>query len=106
MTIKIYFNQLSAILLAVLLSVFVSCKQEAVVELTDGITQVKVKDSFWGPKFDQWRTTTVNDIFNKFEGNYNPQGSSILKRDFEQLGATRNAFKNPGSCRFSCQVSG
>ncbi|HMF70225.1 MAG TPA: beta-L-arabinofuranosidase domain-containing protein [Flavitalea sp.] len=94
MIIKIYFNQLLAIFLAVLLSVFVSCKQESAVALTDGITQVKVKDSFWGPKFDQWRTTTVNDVFNKFEGNYNPQGSSILKRDFEQLGATRNAFKN------------
>ena len=58
------------------------------------MTQVKINDAFWGPKFEQWRTTTVNDVFDKFEGNYNPKASSTLKRDFEQLGATRNAFKN------------
>ena len=72
----------------------VSYKQPAGYGLKDGITQVKITDAFWGPKFETWRKTTLNDVFNKFEGAYNPKESAPLKKDFEKSGATRNAFKN------------
>lgn len=34
------------------------------------IKDVKIKDSFWEPRFEQWSQTTVNDVFNKFEGQF------------------------------------
>ncbi len=71
-----------------------SCQQDTNTSLKDGIQDVTVNDEFWAPKFNQWRTKTVNDVFDKFEGNYDPKGSSYLQRDFESLGATRDAFKN------------
>lgn len=74
--------------------VLVSCKKDPRAELINGIVEVKIKDGFWGPRFDQWRTKTVNDVFNKFEGNYNPAGDTHLENDFKDLGVTRNAFKN------------
>src|SRR5450432_2891662 len=72
----------------------VSYKQQTTSDPANGIAHVKIMDAFWGPKFEKWRTTTVNDVFNKFEGNYHPQASSSLEKDFEKLGATRNAFSN------------
>ena len=64
---------LAIFLAAVSMSVIVSCKKEPLGTLPNGVTEVKIKDDFWSPKFDQWRTTTVNDVFNKFEGNYDPK---------------------------------
>lgn len=32
------------------------------------LTKVRIEDSFWKPKFDQWRTTTAKDVLDKFEG--------------------------------------
>ncbi|MEP7110759.1 MAG: beta-L-arabinofuranosidase domain-containing protein [Ferruginibacter sp.] len=88
-------RRLVIIFLAIaLLLIVVSYKQQPTSDPTNGIAQVKIMDSFWGPKFEKWRTTTVNDVFNKFEGNYHPQASSSLEKDFEKLGATRNAFNN------------
>jgi len=89
------FSQFVTSIVAIsLVALFVSCKKDSKVELTNGVAEVKVIDGFWSPKFDQWRTTTVNDVFNKFEGNYKPEGSSDLENDFKKLGSTRDAFKN------------
>jgi len=82
------------IILLVFAVVFVSCKNEPVTKPVNGIAQVRVDDPFWSPRFDQWRTVTVNDVFDKFEGKYNPQGDPQLERDLKQLDATRDAFRN------------
>ncbi len=57
------------------------------------LVDVKINDSFWSPKLQLWQTKTVNDVFDKFEGKYRPQGQS-LEKDFKVLGITRNAFLN------------
>src|SRR5687767_9950054 len=57
------------------------------------LVDVKVNDSFWSPKLQLWQTKTVNDVFDKFEGKYEPQGR-WLERDFKFLGTTRDAFLN------------
>jgi DUF1680 family protein len=93
--IKMKLQRLVTIFLATsLLLVVVSYKQKPVSDSTNGIAQVKITDAFWGPKFEVWRKTTVNDVFNKFEGNYQPQENSHLEKDFEKMGATWNAFNN------------
>src|SRR5450755_4693216 len=74
--------------------ILISCNQNKAEDSTDGISGIKITDHLWGPRFDQWRTTTVNDIFDKFEGRYNPNSDEALKNDFEHSGATRDAFKN------------
>lgn len=78
----------------ILLLPLVSYKQPADPVLTNGIKQVKITDAFWGPRFETWRQTTLQDIFDKFEGKYNPQASPSLQSQFERSGATWNAFKN------------
>jgi hypothetical protein len=57
------------------------------------LVDVKINDSFWSPKLQLWQTKTVNDVFDKFEGRYKPQGQ-WLEKDFEVLGTTRNFFLN------------
>lgn len=57
------------------------------------LVDVNISDSFWGPKLQVWQTTTVNDVFDKFEGKYTPEGG-WLEKDFKVRGATRNAFLN------------
>ena len=57
------------------------------------IGRVEVNDGFWRPRFDLWQSRTVNDVFDKFEGKYTPQGE-YLEKDFKILGGTRNAFTN------------
>ncbi|MEK7954416.1 glycoside hydrolase family 127 protein [Luteolibacter soli] len=47
------------------------------------IEQVQVNDAFWSPKLDQWRATTVNDVFNKFE-----QNGGLANFDLVASGAT------------------
>lgn len=32
------------------------------------VSAVKINDAFWSPRFQQWKTVTANDVFNKFEG--------------------------------------
>ena len=79
-------NQLQTLLAVTsTLLILMACSQPKVKvdDLHDGVTGVKINDSFWGPKFKQWRTTTLNDVFDKFEGKYNPQISPSLKSDFE-----------------------
>lgn len=57
------------------------------------VVNVEIKDVFWSPRLELWRSTTVNDVFDKFEGQYEPEGK-YLERDFKELGETRNAFLN------------
>ncbi len=57
------------------------------------VYQVKIDDPFWSPKLALWSTKTVNDVFDKFEGKYQPEGK-YLEKDFQALGKTRNAFLN------------
>jgi DUF1680 family protein len=85
--------QATAILLTAL-AVFYSCKNKPAAPSIDGITEINIHDQFWSPKFDQWRTVTVNDVFDKFEGKYDPQGNESLERDFKESGITRDAFHN------------
>ncbi len=57
------------------------------------IGKVKVADSFWSPKLQLFQTRTANDVYDKFEGKYTPEGQS-LEKDFKVMGRTRNAFVN------------
>jgi len=57
------------------------------------VSKVEVNDAFWSPKFDRWQALTVNDVFDKFEGKYAPEGFQ-LEEDFKAMGRTRNAFQN------------
>lgn len=57
------------------------------------IVTVKVNDSFWSPGLERWEAVTVNDVFDKFEGKYTPEGIH-LEKDFKIMGETRDAFKN------------
>jgi DUF1680 family protein len=71
-----------------------SCTSRQANESPGGISNLKIDDKFWSPKFALWSTTTINDVFDKFEGKYNQDVSPALKQDFESLGTTRNAFSN------------
>lgn len=56
-----------------LLAGMMACATQNEKSADDGIhtmelTQVRIEDSFWKPKFDQWRTTTAKDVLDKFEG--------------------------------------
>src|SRR4051794_9644134 len=73
-----------SLLTTLLLLVFSSYQLPTRPDPTNGIERVKIRDAFWGPKLEKWRTTTVNDVFNKFDGNYRPQASSSLANDFKE----------------------
>lgn len=70
-----------------------SSSKKAVDSLYYEVADVKISDAFWSPKLKLWQTKTVNDVFDKFEGKYTPQGQG-LEQDFKNLGMTRNAFLN------------
>ena len=57
------------------------------------LVSVQINDEFWTPKLDLWRTKTINDVFDKFEGNYKLEGGEF-EREFKKMGRTRNAFLN------------
>ncbi|CAN5533394.1 glycoside hydrolase family 127 protein [soil metagenome] len=82
------------------LAIAVACKDGSRTRPVDSadslryeLSAVTINDSFWSPKLKLWQTKTVNDVFDKFEGKYRPQGQT-LERDFRVLGVTRNAFLN------------
>lgn len=58
------------------------------------VKDIKVIDSFWGPKLKLWNDVTVNDVFNKFEGQYEAESRRDLLNDYKTLGRTRDAFRN------------
>lgn len=41
----------------------------------NSVSEVTINDPFWTPRFEQWRSVTVNDVFDKFEGKFkeNPE---------------------------------
>lgn len=43
------------------------------------VQHVTVKDSFWSPQFERWRTTTANDVLDKFEAKNLPSASEQTK---------------------------
>ena len=58
------FSQCAYVLFFVL-AVFASCQRDQDTNstgLSNGIVEVKVDDRFWCPKFEQWRSITVNDV--------------------------------------------
>ena len=58
------------------------------------VKDVKVDDAFWEPKLKLWNDVTVNDVFDKFEGQYEPSSRRDLQNEFNRLGRTRDAFRN------------
>jgi len=73
---------------------FESFKNQNVSLPINGIEQIKITDAFWGPKFQTWRKKTLNDVFDKFEGKYDPQINPSLESQFKRSGSTLNAFQN------------
>lgn len=45
------------------------------------VKEVTVTDGFWSPRFDQWRTVTANDVFDKFESKSVEDENERLARD-------------------------
>ena len=43
------------------------------------LKDVKIQDSFWSPKLRVWDKKTVYDVFNKFEGQYNPDRKYLIE---------------------------
>ncbi len=63
--------------------------------INTGVSKVEIVDEFWSPRLALWSTNTVNDVFNKFEGNYDYLHSrEQLTEDYEKIGKTRDAFYN------------
>lgn len=58
------------------------------------VSNVKVDDFFWSPKMKQWSSITVNDVFDKFEGQYDTNSRKYLSDEYKKLGRTRDAFLN------------
>lgn len=98
---------ISGTLVVVLLftSLLIACKsgsnkaamEDVVVDapkINIAIKDVKVNDPFWSPKLKLWSDITVNDVFNKFEGQYDVASSPDLIDDYKRLGRTRDAFRN------------
>ncbi|SFM57660.1 DUF1680 family protein [Chitinophaga sp. YR627] len=57
------------------------------------LSQVKIKDAFWTPKYKVWTTHTVYDVLDKLEGSYDPDRQDLIDEKKRQ-GKTRNAFLN------------
>lgn len=57
------------------------------------LSEVRIQDAFWSPKFKIWTTKTVYDVFDKLEGKYEPDRKDIIEEK-RKLGRTRNAFLN------------
>jgi DUF1680 family protein len=54
-------------------SIFLACavnKRQAVPQSEPDLRKqyATINDDFWSPRFETWRTTTANDVLNKFEG--------------------------------------
>lgn len=81
-------------LLSILQSSIVFSQNNTSAAMTlQNVTDVKIEDAFWTPRMELWRKTTVNDVFDKFEGKYELQGEELIN-DAKKNGKTRNAFSN------------
>ncbi|MGC4037967.1 MAG: glycoside hydrolase family 127 protein [Chitinophagaceae bacterium] len=54
---------------------------------------VTIHDAFWSPKLAVWDNKTVYDVFDKLEGNYEPDRQNLIDEK-AKWGRTRNAFLN------------
>lgn len=57
------------------------------------LSDVVIEDSFWSPRYRVWTGVTVYDVFNKLEGNYEPDRPD-LQDEKKQMGRTRNVLLN------------
>ncbi|WP_449437431.1 hypothetical protein [Pedobacter steynii] len=53
-------------------------------QLTQSL-KANINDAFWSPKFELWRTTTANDVLNKFEGKHLPAKEQVDNNVFENF---------------------
>ena len=56
------------------------------------IEKITIQDGFWGPKLKQWSTTSIHDVFDKFEGNYALEWR--LGDEYNRTNKRRDAFEN------------
>ena len=54
------------------------------------IENVTINDSFWAPKMTMWRTTTINDVFTKFENS-----NAFTNFDLVAQGITGTHYNDP-----------
>lgn len=61
-----------SIVLALAIAVIIPCKlsAEPVSDKNPHISDVRVDDEFWSPKFKIWKDITINDVLDKFEGKH------------------------------------
>jgi DUF1680 family protein len=57
------------------------------------LTDVKINDPFWTPKFKVWSAITIKDVFDKFDGKYEPDRKYLIDEK-AKIGRTRDAFLN------------
>ena len=57
------------------------------------LRDVKVADSFWSPRYRNWSTVTVYDVFDKLEGKYIPDKPDLIEEK-QKMGRTKNALLN------------
>jgi DUF1680 family protein len=67
----------------------------SILHVNKAVKDVIINDAFWSPKLKLWSNVTVNDVLNKFEGNYDINNARKgLADDYKRLGRTRNALLN------------
>lgn len=57
------------------------------------LRNITIDDPFWSPKLKIWRSKTIYDVFDKFEGKYQSEREPLIV-DERKIGRTRNAFLN------------
>ena len=65
------------------------------VQLTQSL-RANINDAFWSPRFELWRTTTANDVLNKFEGQHLPAKEQENNNVFENFDKIANGKKGTG----------
>ncbi len=77
------------------LTAFTTVAQENTIHIVKPlkIEDVKIKDPFWSPKLAVWVSKTVYDVFDKLEGNYEPDRQDLINEK-QKWGRTRNALLN------------
>ena len=64
-------------------------------QLTQSL-KANINDAFWSPKFELWRTTTANDVLNKFEGKHLPAKEQADNNVFENFDKIAGGKKGKG----------
>lgn len=57
------------------------------------LEDVRVSDPFWSPRLQLWSAVTINDVFDKLEGKYEPDRQDLIDEK-KKMGRTRNGFLN------------